>query len=67
MDPALGGAELERLLAVLLRMLNPAAVPPGSRPGGNDHADGGLGVDRFDIDTGDHVANVEQSGNCAGD
>ena len=40
MDPALGGAELERLLAVLLRMLNPAAVPPGSRPGGNDHADG---------------------------
>jgi DNA-binding MarR family transcriptional regulator len=40
MDPALGGAELERLLAVLLRMLSPAAVPPGSRPGGNDHADG---------------------------
>ena len=40
MDPALGGAELEQLLAVLLRMLSPAAVPPGSRPGGNDHADG---------------------------
>jgi DNA-binding MarR family transcriptional regulator len=40
MDPALGGAELERLLAVLLRMLSPAAVPPGSRPAGNDHADG---------------------------
>jgi DNA-binding MarR family transcriptional regulator len=40
MDPALGGAELERLLAALLRMLNPAAVPPGSRPGGNDHAGG---------------------------
>ena len=40
MDPALGGAELERLLAALLRMLSPAAVPPGSRPGGNDHADG---------------------------
>src|SRR5215470_7007377 len=40
MDPALGGAELERLLAVLLRMLSPAAVPPGPRPGGNDHAGG---------------------------
>ena len=40
MDPALGGAELEQLLAVLLRMLSPTAVPPGSRPGGNDHADG---------------------------
>jgi DNA-binding MarR family transcriptional regulator len=40
MDPALGGAELERLLAVLLRLLVPAAVPPGSRPGGNDHAGG---------------------------
>src|SRR5215471_240725 len=40
MDPALGGAELEQLLAVLLRMLGPAAVPPGSGPGGNDHADG---------------------------
>jgi len=40
MDPALGGAELERLLAVLLRMLNPAAVPPGSRPGGNDGGGG---------------------------
>ena len=40
MDPALGGAELERLLAALLRMLSPAAVPPDSRPGGTDHADG---------------------------
>jgi DNA-binding MarR family transcriptional regulator len=39
MDPGLGGAELEQLLAVLLRMLSPTAVPPGSRPG-NDHADG---------------------------
>ena len=40
MDPALAGAELEQLLAVLLRMLSPAAVPPGSRPGGNNHAGG---------------------------
>ena len=40
MDPALAGAELEQLLAALLRTLSPAAVPPGSRPGGNDHADG---------------------------
>lgn len=41
MDPAVGGAELEQLLAVLLRMLSPAAVPPGSRrPGGNDHVGG---------------------------
>ena len=38
MDPALGGAELEQLLAVLLRLLSPAAVPPGARPGGNDQA-----------------------------
>src|SRR5690242_375496 len=40
MDPALGGAELERLLAALLRLLSTAAVPPGSRPGGGDHAGG---------------------------
>src|SRR5215469_1534757 len=40
MDPAVGGAELEQLLAVLLRLLSPAAVPPGSRPGGNNDADG---------------------------
>ncbi len=40
MEPALGGAELEQLLAVLLRMLSPAAIPPGARPGRNDHADG---------------------------
>jgi DNA-binding MarR family transcriptional regulator len=40
MDPASGGPELERLLAALLRMLGPAAVSPGSRPGPNDHADG---------------------------
>src|SRR5215467_12574504 len=40
MDPALGGAELEQRLAVLLRMLVSAAVPPGSRPGGNDQAAG---------------------------
>jgi DNA-binding MarR family transcriptional regulator len=39
MEPQ-GGAELEQLLAVLLRMLSPAAIPPGSQPGGNDHADG---------------------------
>jgi DNA-binding MarR family transcriptional regulator len=40
MDPASVGAELEQLLAVLLRLLSPAAVPPGARPGGNDHAGG---------------------------
>ena len=39
MDPALGGAELERLLAVLLRMLTPAAARQGSSPPtGSDHA-----------------------------
>ena len=32
MDPVLGGAELERLLAVLLRMLSPA--PAGTAPAG---------------------------------
>jgi DNA-binding MarR family transcriptional regulator len=40
MDPALGGAELDQLLGLLLRMLSPAAGPPGSRPAGNDHAAG---------------------------
>jgi DNA-binding MarR family transcriptional regulator len=41
MDPALDGAEgLDQLLGLLLRMLSPAAVPPGSRPAGNDHAAG---------------------------
>ena len=40
MDPALAGAELEQLLAALLRMLSPAAVPPDSRPGVIDHAGG---------------------------
>jgi len=39
MDPALGGAELERLLAVLLRILTPAAARQGSSPPtGSDHA-----------------------------
>ena len=42
MDPVLGGAELDRLLGVLLRMLSPGAVPPGSRPAGNDHAAGAV-------------------------
>ena len=40
MDPALAGAELEQLLAALLRMLSPAAVPPDSSPGVIDHAGG---------------------------
>jgi DNA-binding MarR family transcriptional regulator len=40
MDPVLGGAELDQLLGVLLRMLSPGAVPPGPRPAGNDHAPG---------------------------
>jgi DNA-binding MarR family transcriptional regulator len=38
MDPVLGGAELDQLLGLLLRMLSPAAVPAGPRSG-NDHAD----------------------------
>jgi len=42
MDPVLGGAELDQLLGVLLRMLSPGAVPPGSRPAGNDHAAGAV-------------------------
>jgi DNA-binding MarR family transcriptional regulator len=42
MGPGLGGAELDQLLGLLLRMLSPAAaVPPGPRPAANDHADGG--------------------------
>jgi DNA-binding MarR family transcriptional regulator len=40
MDPALGGAELDQLFGLLLHMLSPAAVPPGPRPAGNDHAGG---------------------------
>jgi DNA-binding MarR family transcriptional regulator len=42
MDPASGGPELDQLLGLLLRMLSPAAVPPGSRPAGNDHAGGAV-------------------------
>ena len=42
MDPVLGGAELDQLLGVLLRMLSPGAVPPGYRPAGNDHAAGAV-------------------------
>jgi DNA-binding MarR family transcriptional regulator len=38
MDPVLGGAELDQLLGLLLRMLSPGSVPPGPRPAGNDHA-----------------------------
>ena len=40
MDPALDGAELDQLLGLLLRMLNPGAVPAGSRAAGTDHAGG---------------------------
>ena len=40
MDPVLGGAELDQLLGVLLRMLSPGAVPSDPRPAGNDHAAG---------------------------
>ena len=38
----MGGAELDQLLGVLLRMLSPGAGPPGSRPAGNDHAAGAV-------------------------
>ena len=38
MDPALGGAELDQLLGLLLRMLSPGAVQADSRPAGNDTA-----------------------------
>ena len=44
MDPVLGGAELDQLLGVLLRMLSPGAVPPDPRPAGNDHAAGAVPV-----------------------
>ena len=37
MDPVLGGAELDQLLGLLLRMLSPGAVPSASQPAGNDH------------------------------
>ena len=40
MDPALGGAELDQLLGLLLRMLSPGTSPQGSRGTGNDHAGG---------------------------
>ncbi len=40
MDPVLGGAELDQLLGLLLRMLSPGAVPSGSPPAGNDHEAG---------------------------
>src|SRR5258708_17169099 len=40
MDPALGGAELDQLLGLLLRMLSPGTSPQGSRGTGNDQAGG---------------------------
>jgi DNA-binding MarR family transcriptional regulator len=42
MDPALGGAELDQLLGLLLRMLSPGAALAGARPAGNDHAAGAV-------------------------
>ena len=44
MDRVLGGAELDQLLGVLLRMLSPGAVPPDPRAAGNDHAAGAVPV-----------------------
>jgi len=44
MDPALGGAELDQLLGLLLRVLSPGAAPSGSRSPGNDHAPGAVPV-----------------------
>jgi DNA-binding MarR family transcriptional regulator len=40
MDPASGGAELDQLLGLLLRMLSPGTGSPGSRGIGNDHVGG---------------------------
>jgi DNA-binding MarR family transcriptional regulator len=37
MDPALAAPELDQLLGLLLRMLSPGPVPPGSREAGSDH------------------------------
>jgi DNA-binding MarR family transcriptional regulator len=42
MDPALAGPELDQLLGLLLRMLSPGPVPPGSREIGNDHPVGAV-------------------------
>jgi DNA-binding MarR family transcriptional regulator len=42
MDPGLGGAELDQLLGVLLRMLSPAAVPAGPRPAADDRVTGSV-------------------------
>jgi DNA-binding MarR family transcriptional regulator len=42
MDPALAGPELDQLLGLLLRMLSPGPVPPGSREAGNDHRTGAV-------------------------
>jgi len=45
MDPVLGGAELDQLLGVLLRMLSPGAVPPdGSAPDGSAPANAAAGA-----------------------
>ncbi len=42
MDPALAGPELDQLLGLLLRMLSPGPVPPGSREARNDHRAGAV-------------------------
>lgn len=64
MDPALGGTELEQLLAVLLRMLSQSAVPPGSRPGG-DHADGSAPASS--VSTGSMPGGAAPGGTAPGD
>jgi DNA-binding MarR family transcriptional regulator len=43
MDPALGGAELDQLLGLLLRMLSPGTGPQGPGGSGNDHGGAGPG------------------------
>jgi DNA-binding MarR family transcriptional regulator len=42
MDPALAGPELDQLLGLLLRMLSPGPVPPGSWEAGNDPPPGAV-------------------------
>jgi hypothetical protein len=34
---------------------------------GNDHANGGPGIDRFERDPGDVLVSAERPGSCAGD
>jgi DNA-binding MarR family transcriptional regulator len=66
MDPVLGGTELDQLLGVLLRMLSPGAVPPDSRPAGNDQAAGAAPAGAVPVSAAASAGSSSAGGTSAG-